>query len=543
MSAGVLDGKLRSAKLAENSTHDVEGMPVLQDQAAANCNREPIFKLAWASFPDAVQLKTIATQDGVPLTNATAEYSERGETLLVVLGGQAENEKPGINMLQFPAYKPPLVAQGARKPGSMPTEGVTAVVRASYRDSLSQTGASNYPTKTPPEDFTLLPRSSPYFGMAHDPIAILILLTADPRLPVPSAATAERQLESFVFPPPRSSGSSVLGRKNYGLGTEDIIAMTPAPHRDNGSTMQRVSSNTSSGWRMPWSSGAPSPSSAASLSVPSLVSPSSSSFRSSQLRLRHRIPSLLWSGGQAVLGCCIIPLPTPTFKRLIARTMETISSDTARVPLRGGLAVPDLQTPGGPDVKVVKMENYRVLATWHADATVRFWDISPHLLVLPTPLHFEYPAPLPHLTISVGKYLRHPDVAHLPLAKLWANDRTKVRIAGVYLARETLECVITLVTGEVVVTKFSEAKDTPITPQTPNFGDDNEDEAGEGPLPSPGEGYFPLVSPLDGWEEEVTEIDHLAKWNDDGFKPLVICTVRRGEVVACSVSDIGECDT
>jgi hypothetical protein len=236
----------------------------------------------------------------------------------------------------------------------------------------------------------------------------------------------------------------------------------------------------------------------------------------------------------AVLGTNIVSLPTPTFKRLIAWSIDNAAENaTARVPLRGGLAVPDLQSHGAPDLKVIKMENYRLIATWHADCTVRFWDISPHILVLPTPLQFEYPNPLSHLTINIGEWLRHRDVAHLPLAKLWAKDRSKVQIAGVYLARESLECVITFVTGEVIVTKFGEGK----AGSPRDYGSINEDEEERNDR----EEYFPQQPPPEhDYVDEITEIDQLAKWATDGFKPVAIFTVKRGQVVSCAVSDIGE---
>ncbi len=249
-------------------------------------------------------------------------------------------------------------------------------------------------------------------------------------------------------------------------------------------------------------------------------------------------------------------LPTPIFKRLISWSIEIAGDeDVPRLPLRGGMAVPDLQSHGAPDVKVAKMENYRIMATYHADCTVRFWDVSPHILLLPTPLRFEYPSALPHLTINIGDYLTHPDVAHLPLAKLWADERPKVKITGVHLAREALECVITMSSGEVIVTKFGEHRpenrdddngveeldawnvDTsqgPGTPNTPQSG-----MAASPQQPS----YFPKNTPTslrDDWIEEITEINHLARWNEDGFKPVAIFTVKRGEVLACAVSDIGK---
>jgi syntaxin-binding protein 5 len=252
-------------------------------------------------------------------------------------------------------------------------------------------------------------------------------------------------------------------------------------------------------------------------------------------RRRYRLPSSLWTGASSVLGCQVYSLSTANFKRLISHSIEFAGQeDEPRLPLYGGAAAPDLQSHGAPDVKVSKLESYRVLATYHADATVRFWDVSPHLLLLPTPLRFEYPGPLPHLTISIPEYLKGLDVAHLPLAKLWETDKSAVRIKSVHLAREALECVITMVTGEVIVTKFGESKKS---------AHDETEELDDSPVDS----YFP-TNPASGmpsaskheWVEEVTEIGHLAKWKHDGFKPVAIFTLKRGEAIACAVSDIGE---
>lgn len=551
MEAGALDSDFRSKAELGEATHEIEGMPVLSTKipSAAMANREPIYKLVWAGFPDTAALKllAVASTDGVPLTNATAEYSERGESLLIVLGGQSPGEKPGINMLQFPAYQPPLPSNV--KKAVQLSDGLTAAERLAFRDSLAPTGTSNYPTKTPPEDFVLLPRSSPYFNLAHDAVAIFVLLTPDPNLPVPSAAIAQRQLDAYVFPPPRSDNPPpVLGRKNYATpgDGENLVAMTPVPRAGSAPVpVQRTqSSQSNSSWRFPWTASSRSP--AASVSSLSLSVATPSADRS--LRRRLRVPSQLWSGGLSVLGTRILSLPTTTFMRLIEHAIQNEGQERVpRTPLHGGLAVPDLHSHGAPDLKVAKMENYRVLATWHADATVRFWDISPHLLVLPTPLRFEYPAPLPHLTFSVGKYLAHPDVAHLPIAKLWATDRSKVQITGVELARETLECVITFATGEVIVTKFGNArsKSAPSTPTSPMIREEDDEDGLASPTSprSPHGDYFPpQPPPTDGWIEEITEIDHLANWSQDGFKPVAIFTVRRGAVVACAVSDVGELD-
>ncbi|WVQ79503.1 hypothetical protein IAT38_001602 [Cryptococcus sp. DSM 104549] len=529
--AGALDNQVRVVE------RDQDGNVVVP---AVSANREPIFKMAWVSFPDQTTLKVMIAAQGTPaagepLSNATVDYAERGETLLLVLGGQSPGEKPGINILQFPAYKPP-VAPTTRTTG--PSESMPLQERYAFRDSLAPTGSSNWLTRTPPEDFILLPRSSPYFNLSHDPIAIIISLTPDPSLPQTAEPAAARGLEAWVFPPPRSNVIPPSpGRKNFvqpGEG-EKIVAMTPAPVLSPTPAAPRTTSP--GGWRLPWSSPAPSP----TFSIPAPTPDSiftSSVKRQGKPRRQLQTPTAVWSGGLTVLGTELYALATPVFKRLISWGIEHAGEeDMPRMPLRGGLAVPDLQSHGAPDVKVAKMESYRVLATWHADATVRFWDASPHLLILPTPLRFEYPSALPHLTISVGEVLKHPDVAHLPLAQMWLADRSKVRIKSAHLAREALECVITFVSGEVLVTKFGEARGS-------GRGDDVEEmEEREEEGEHGAGGYFPASAGIDqgpnGWIEEALEIGHLAKWKVDGFKPVALFTLKRGEPICCAVSDIG----
>ncbi|KAL7424902.1 Lethal(2) giant larvae sro7 [Cryptotrichosporon argae] len=559
LSAGALDTQVRRKDAAP---------------AAVSANREPIYKLAWASFPDQAALKLLVAAQGTdksipPPTNATVEYADRGETLLLVLGGQSPGERPGINILQMPAYLAPM----AKRPTSptSPSQSMPLQERYAFRDSLAPTGTSNYPTRTPPEDFVLVPRTNPYFSMAHDAVAIIITLTPDATMPPPPGPSAEREFEVYAFPPPRSSTAPPpLGRKSFlvpGEG-ERLVALTPAPMSPSSPSLTSPRSPSPASWRFPWS--AQSSPSISGLLSPSLIPPSPRLAVNE--RKRFRAPSSLWSGAYAVMGCEMFSLPTPTFKRLISWSIEVAGNETfPRLPIYGGLAVPDLQSQGAPDLKVLKMESYRVLVTHHPDATVRFWDASPHILVLPTPLRFEFPAPLPHLTISVGEYLKHPDVAHLPLAKLWATDRRQVRITGVHLARESLECVITLATGEVVVTKFGESK--PAARGDGNEVEELELDGWAGPAAAPAtprsESYFPsptypgvprAASPLtpgtphtsqvpgspgsfssvrQDWVDEVTELDQLAKWATDGFKPVCILTSRRGEAVACAVSDIG----
>jgi len=168
--------------------------------------REPIFKLAWASFPDRATLGTMVAAQSLdpgvePVQKSTMQYAEKGETLLVVLGGCMSNDPPAINVLQMPVYTPPPVIKTAV---AGPSEGLSIPGRKAYRESLSVTGITQYPTATPAEDFVLLPRTSPYFNLSFDPISIVIFLTPEDRLPPVKGPHGRRTVDAWSFPPPRS---------------------------------------------------------------------------------------------------------------------------------------------------------------------------------------------------------------------------------------------------------------------------------------------------------------------------------------------------
>ena len=132
----------------------------MEGVSAVSANREPIFKLAWASFPDAPSLKALIAAQGTeaagePLSNATVDYAERGETLLLILGGQSPGERPGINILQFPAFVPSTPAPV--KKGAIVSESMPVMDRFAFRDSLAPTGTSNFVTQTPPGRFLPCP--------------------------------------------------------------------------------------------------------------------------------------------------------------------------------------------------------------------------------------------------------------------------------------------------------------------------------------------------------------------------------------------------
>ena len=332
--------------------------------------REPIFKLAWASFPDRATLGTMVAAQSLdpgvePVQKSTMQYAEKGETLLVVLGGCMSNDPPAINVLQMPVYTPPPVIKTAV---AGPSEGLSIPGRKAYRESLSVTGITQYPTATPAEDFVLLPRTSPYFNLSFDPISIVIFLTPEDRLPPVKGPHGRRTVDAWSFPPPRSDlPPDDTGRKDFHTVTDEALqgyAMAAVPTLPNALSPGLSTSDSTSSWRLPWSSSPASPG----------LSPLNGGTitHHSQPARPLRLPSIFWTGGTNVLGCQTFSLDNATFRRLIAFGIETAGrEEKPRLPLKGGTAVPDLHSNNAPDVALTKMEGYRILATWHADGAVR----------------------------------------------------------------------------------------------------------------------------------------------------------------------------
>lgn len=350
--------------------------------AGGGNEREPVFKIAWSSFPDQASLKTLLSSQGTPgagepLTNATIEYAERGETVLVVLGGCIVGAPSAIHVLQLPAFVQPMAAAGGQASSAAGSgQGLTLGQRNALRDSLAVTGITTYPTATPAEDFLLVPRSSPYFNLWHDPIAIVIFLTPDPSLPPIQAPHGGRSVDAWEFPPQRSDvAPEDTGRKKFRTVEDEVHGVLPmtaapmSPQYRGGRSLSAVASpggTPSPGWRLPWS-----PPPAASPN-PLLYTASGIPLRAHQPR-PFRLPSLFWTGRTNVLGCEIYPLDNVVFTRLISWAIaQGDDPEKPRLPgLWGGTAVPDLASPNAPEPGSIKMENYRVLATYSADGCVR----------------------------------------------------------------------------------------------------------------------------------------------------------------------------
>jgi syntaxin-binding protein 5 len=96
---------------------------------------------------------------------------------------------------------------------------------------------------------------------------------------------------------------------------------------------------------------------------------------------------------------------------------------------------------------VLQSHPRRILISCHRDLTVRFHDASPQLLISSStsPLQKNYPCAIHDLTI---------DLSCLPLS-------TAPEVATVQLASESLECVVLLKSGDLVVYQLNTTQVTP----------------------------------------------------------------------------------
>jgi syntaxin-binding protein 5 len=127
---------------------------------------------------------------------------------------------------------------------------------------------------------------------------------------------------------------------------------------------------------------------------------------------------------------------------------------------------------------------------------------------VPSPEHglqHDFPSPLPALTIELMSVLADASVA----TRLPTNFFEISRISSVRLAAESLECMITLTTGEVVVYKLTSGQDTKTRPYR------------------------------EAEDKELIVLEHIPRLNTTRFNPYLILASDRGPAVACDLCDVG----
>ncbi|KAF8215929.1 lethal giant larvae like, C-terminal-domain-containing protein, partial [Mycena galopus ATCC 62051] len=131
---------------------------------------EPIYKLAWSSFPN-------------------SSDPRGGETALTILG-----EPTGLNVQWLPAFNPSEPPNPAA-----PQTALHPFMRTAMQTSLLPISDFFYYTPGIAQDFFLVPRNSPHFSGQYDPTAILISI---------ESVGDARVVEAYQFPPPTFLASS-----------------------------------------------------------------------------------------------------------------------------------------------------------------------------------------------------------------------------------------------------------------------------------------------------------------------------------------------
>ncbi|KAH9824223.1 hypothetical protein DFH28DRAFT_1118027 [Melampsora americana] len=388
------------------------------DQEASNSRltpeeptREPIFRIAWSSFPSESNLSTLVKKPIFSVDNLDTinqPRSSKDGTLLTVLGGLMSGDPVGVHVFHFPAHHPTNI-----------TKEITPEFRESLRASISPFGHSIYLTSETPEDFLLIPRSNPYFDGSHDPISIIINCTSQIDLPlrfstgVPSTNPSEvdsktpvsdRSLRAFTFPPSlqhEPKEFQLPGAFDW-IGSNTVISCEVFELPET--AYRKLLEST----------------------------PNSNLGRNGMRRLPL-------NGGQASIS--------PAF-----RSDHTTSSEL----------ITEFQ------------QKFRIMVTVHMNKKVRFWNFSMGLLLPinqsdqsstdaiysnPGSLKTEFPARLDHLTIDLNTFLDQT-------SSLYPRQHLDQPV-GVFLSLESLDLVLTFPDHQILVYTFNQAKYIP--PQRSNI--------------------------------------------------------------------------
>ncbi|KAM0788575.1 hypothetical protein ACM66B_001699 [Microbotryomycetes sp. NB124-2] len=353
-----------------------------------SADREPVFKLAWSGFPaESVLSRATAAWNGAQAQPSDSDAASAiTGTMLTVLGGLLPRDPVGVHVLGLPAYQAPAgptLAHG----------NLSAAAREALKQSVSPIVHHLYPTAAPPEDFVLLPRSSPYFGLSFDPTSIVIVVGMDGRVPVPPSAHASRTIEAWTFPPTTQQAPRSL-----------------------------------------------------------------------------RLPSALaFNGAGTCTTTQILNVPTLTYRRMLHQFEMEEDEDGDRVPLHGGKAFPE-RKPNRTRLSPPSDNQCRILVTAHVDLSVRFWDVSSHLLTAkadegatePPQLTREYPRPLKHLDWDLKEVLLDGVATDLEASRLLRERPWELEIDKVSVATETFEVAVMLNTGDVLVARhgYGEQRDS-----------------------------------------------------------------------------------
>lgn len=373
-----------------------------------------------------------------------------GQTTLTILGGVNSNKPPGLTVLLLPPFNPaePPAASGAKQPASL-----HPLFRQAMRDSLDSVKSFYYETSGIIQDYLLIPRSNPHWAGTHDPYTILMIIEME----------NTRTVEAFQFPPPGFVKSAQLPTSPLSASSEDDYY-----YEDTFS---------------PKAAGPKSP-----VHMPSIPT-------------RVETPFSLLLGNGGLLGGSLLKLDNQIYHDFIDRT---ISSDIT-LGLKGGQVYPNKAKLN--ELKLSKHHSHRILITYDADLTVRFFDVSPQLFIPPPgpslSLESEWPKPLTGLTIQVNDLLDDTSILDCLLA-----PADRLSISSVHIAPEALECAIVMESGEVLV--YHSRNSSP---------------------PDPSKSLS---------DTEILLLNQSRSRPESRLIPFFMLVAGKGPVEACAISDIGD---
>ncbi|KAF9245858.1 lethal giant larvae like, C-terminal-domain-containing protein [Melanogaster broomeanus] len=341
------DRPLLVMTLTDTDVNVVDGLKIqhrlenTSGKFSSSDTREPIYKLVWCGFPNSTDPRG-------------------GETALLVLGGGLSGNDPGLMALLMPAFDSP----------SPPTDasGLHSTVRDAMRRSLMPKKTVFYPSSSVVRDFFVIPRDSPYFSGAWDPVGV-IWICGPPDMP---------GVEAYHFPPPH------------------FFSAEPPPTPDQHGSRD----------------------------VESYLSSALEEMKIDQVPRRLVLPVPIVSTCDGVTGAFIVPIQREANDKLL-----TSSTRQDSLPLNGGCAWIDAAKLS--QAKLAKYHPHQILITTHRNARVHFHDISPQLLISTetSPVTKDLPQPLHALTINLNTVFQDPGLCDPPQESFGFPEICSVQLA------------------------------------------------------------------------------------------------------------------
>ncbi|KAL5519337.1 SRO7 [Sanghuangporus vaninii] len=397
------------------------------------------------------------------------------DTILTILGGALRGQETGIVTIYLPPISLP-------SPSSNDTDRVQPETRKILSKSFSSMDIYLYSTIGTAIDFLLVPKENPHFEGNLDPSAILIIF---------EWPEGSRSIDAREYPP------STFG---IGLPTETLTsASSSRKEADNPLDLE--------------------------------LSPTLKSVRLNNVPKDYTqsLPSALWSGLYGICDGDVVRLESEQYdllRKAYHPSMSNIFTQMGREKVAGIAWVNYEDHDQAQDVLFTKRQANRLLVTHHRDRSIRFQDISPQLLLasVSSPLSSSFPAPLPHLTISLARLLTESCIieARRPLTLDEAD------VQSLQLTSESNECMVVMRSGHVFVLGFDQRQR-----HVSNFVDFQDDLVRLMHVPSEANTFQPTVMIGNVWGPVTT-----AEMSNIGFlavaysnSALIIVDMRRPRII------------